>query len=104
MMADPRLIGFDLESKQWGKINPPPLSSSIVPGADHQGTGEFIIDDLTEVEWNYSAFEHLVLPEDDKQLAWDFVQCKASSTGEFDDYIKDKVSASESLSVVTVLD
>lgn len=48
------------------------------------------IDSLSDVEWNYDAFDNLVVPDDEKQLAWDFVESKTTSNEAFDDFIPDK--------------
>lgn len=49
------------------------------------------MDDLNPVEWNHSAFENLVLPGPEKQLAWEFVENRALANS-FDDFIEDKGS------------
>ena len=51
---------------------------------------QFLVDDLTEIEWNDAAFDHLVLPGNEKELAWAFVENKALSTNHFDDFVQDK--------------
>lgn len=48
------------------------------------------IDGLSEIEWNYEAFDNLVVPDHEKQLAWDFVESKTKSNEAFDDFIQDK--------------
>lgn len=48
------------------------------------------IDNLSDVEWKYDAFDNLVVPDDEKQLAWDFVESKTTSNEAFDDFIQDK--------------
>ncbi|KAK7711282.1 hypothetical protein SLS64_005304 [Diaporthe eres] len=69
LIADPWLTAFDLKTKRWGLVD---------------------IDGLSEVEWKYDAFDNLVVPDDEKQLAWDFVESKTTSNEAFDDFIPDK--------------
>jgi hypothetical protein len=69
MMATPWLKGFDLKSKDWCELK---------------------VEDLKEMTWNDKAFEKLVLPSGEKNLAWEFVENKSISTAEFDDFIPDK--------------
>jgi hypothetical protein len=69
MMATPWLKGFDLKSKDWCELK---------------------VGDLKEMTWNDKAFEKLVLPGGEKDLAWEFVENKSISTAEFDDFIPDK--------------
>ena len=40
--------------------------------------------------WNDAAFDKLILPDDEKKLAWDFVENKALMENNFDDFIEDK--------------
>ncbi|KAF5976068.1 Fidgetin 1 [Fusarium coicis] len=68
LVATPWLKGFDLKTKDWA---------------------QFYIDDLTPVVWNDAAFNHLVLPGTEKQLAWEFVENKTLANS-FDDFIQDK--------------
>lgn len=49
-----------------------------------------MIDNLEDIAWNDNAFSNLVLPGGEKELAWDFVESKASSRGEIDDFVPDK--------------
>ncbi|KAH8597790.1 hypothetical protein B0O99DRAFT_592342 [Bisporella sp. PMI_857] len=69
MMATPWLKGFDLKSKDWCELR---------------------VDDLKEMTWNDEAFEKLVLPGGEKDLAWAFVENKSLSKNDFDDFIPDK--------------
>ncbi|KAJ0118261.1 hypothetical protein J7T55_009044 [Diaporthe amygdali] len=69
LISDPWLRGFDLKAKRWGLMN---------------------IDGLSDIEWNYDAFDNLVVPADEKQLAWDFVESKTTSNEAFDDFIPEK--------------
>ncbi|KAF5569394.1 Fidgetin 1 [Fusarium phyllophilum] len=50
---------------------------------------QFCVDDLAPVVWNDAAFNHLVLPGTEKQLAWEFVENK-SIANTFDDFIQNK--------------
>ncbi|KAF9776896.1 hypothetical protein IL306_004854 [Fusarium sp. DS 682] len=68
LVANPWVKGFDLKTKEWA---------------------QFFVDDLAPVEWNDAAFEHLVLPGTEKQLAWEFVENKTLANN-FDDFIQDK--------------
>ncbi|KAG5771686.1 hypothetical protein H9Q72_001857 [Fusarium xylarioides] len=68
LVATPWLKGFDLNTKEWA---------------------QFYVDDLTPVVWNDAAFNHLVLPGTEKQLAWEFVENKTLANT-FDDFIQDK--------------
>ncbi|KAF5722927.1 Fidgetin 1 [Fusarium mundagurra] len=70
LVATPWLKGFDLKTKDWAR---------------------FYVDDLTPVVWNDTAFNHLVLPGTEKQLAWEFVENKTLANS-FDDFIQDKVA------------
>ena len=72
MMATPWLKGFDLKTKDWCELK---------------------VDELKEMTWNDEAFEKLVLPGGEKDLAWAFVENKSISTNDFDDFIPDKVSS-----------
>ncbi|KXJ95673.1 hypothetical protein Micbo1qcDRAFT_187561 [Microdochium bolleyi] len=69
LMATPWVKGFDLKAKHWCELR---------------------IDDLRDMAWNDEAFEKLVLPGGEKELAWAFVENKSLSKGEFDDFIPDK--------------
>lgn len=69
LLATPWLKGLDLKSKDWAMFN---------------------VDDLNEIVWNDDAFEHLVLPGNEKDLAWAFVENKCLSNNQFDDFVPDK--------------
>ncbi|KAK4454470.1 P-loop containing nucleoside triphosphate hydrolase [Podospora aff. communis PSN243] len=69
LLARPWVTGMDFEKKEWAK---------------------FLVDGLTDIEWNDQPFENLVLPEADKQLAWDFVESKAHFRQDYDDFISTK--------------
>jgi len=40
--------------------------------------------------WNDDAFDNLVLPGGEKELAWDFVESKARYSEEYDDFVAEK--------------
>lgn len=69
LLTTPWLIGFDLKRKKWGR---------------------FLIDNLNEIVWNDKAFENLVLPGGEKELAWEFVESKAKSDESIDDFVPEK--------------
>ncbi|KAH8683746.1 hypothetical protein BGZ61DRAFT_507865 [Ilyonectria robusta] len=69
LMTTPWVKGFDLKSKEFCELH---------------------IADLKEMMWNDEAFEKLVLPGGEKELAWAFVENKSPSTSDFDDFIPDK--------------
>ncbi|KAK7433019.1 hypothetical protein QQZ08_000492 [Neonectria magnoliae] len=69
LMTTPWVKGFDLKSK---------------------GFCELHISDLKEMMWNDEAFDKLVLPGGEKELAWAFVENKSLSKSDFDDFIPDK--------------
>ena len=60
--------------------------------------GQFRIDELKEIVWNDRAFDNLVLPGGEKELAWDFVESKNLSNYAYDDFIPEK--GNDSLSLV----
>ncbi|OCL09532.1 P-loop containing nucleoside triphosphate hydrolase protein [Glonium stellatum] len=70
LLATPWLKGLDLRTKEWA---------------------QFHIDDLAEIVWNDTAFDNLVLPGGEKELAWAFVENKNMSNYAYDDFIPDKV-------------
>ncbi|KAH9987836.1 hypothetical protein F4779DRAFT_611294 [Xylariaceae sp. FL0662B] len=69
LMTTPWLKGFDLKSKSWCELR---------------------VDDLQGMTWNDEAFDKLVLPGGEKELAWAFVENKGLSKAGFDDFIPDK--------------
>ncbi|KAK4149361.1 P-loop containing nucleoside triphosphate hydrolase protein [Chaetomidium leptoderma] len=69
LLTTPWLIGFDLKRKKWGR---------------------FLIDKLEDIEWNDKAFDNLVLPGGEKELAWEFVESKANSDDAMDDFVREK--------------
>ncbi|KAL7757054.1 hypothetical protein ACKLNR_014047 [Fusarium oxysporum f. sp. zingiberi] len=68
LLANPWVKGFDLRTKEWA---------------------QFHVNDLTPVLWNDAAFENLVLPGPEKQLAREFVENRTVANS-FDDFIEDK--------------
>ncbi|KAI0555989.1 P-loop containing nucleoside triphosphate hydrolase protein [Xylaria curta] len=70
LLATPWVKGFDLKSKQWYELR---------------------VDELRPITWNDEAFDKLILPGDEKHLAWEFVEAKSLvQREEFDDFITDK--------------
>lgn len=69
LLASPWVKGLDLKTKDWAQFN---------------------IDELDDIVWNDAAFDHLVLPGNEKELAWSFVENKALSNNQFDDFVPDK--------------
>ncbi|KAH6871416.1 P-loop containing nucleoside triphosphate hydrolase protein [Thelonectria olida] len=69
LMTTPWVKGFDLKSKEFCELH---------------------ISDLKDWTWNDEAFEKLVLPGGEKELAWAFVENKSLSKSDFDDFIPDK--------------
>jgi hypothetical protein len=51
-----------------------------------------LVDKLSDVVWNEKAFDNLVLPSGEKELAWEFVESKAMSKSKkgFDDFVREK--------------
>lgn len=52
--------------------------------------GRFVIDNLDAIVWNDKAFDNLVLPGGEKELAWEFVESKARSEETIDDFVPEK--------------
>jgi len=52
--------------------------------------GRFFIDNLDDIVWNDKAFDNLVLPGGEKELAWEFVESKARSEETIDDFVPEK--------------
>ncbi|KAI1110388.1 P-loop containing nucleoside triphosphate hydrolase protein [Nemania sp. NC0429] len=70
LLATPWVRAFDLKSKKWCEVR---------------------VDELSPMTWKDEAFEKLVLPGDEKYLAWEFVEAKSlAEDEEFDDFIADK--------------
>ncbi|OTA86721.1 hypothetical protein M434DRAFT_81878 [Hypoxylon sp. CO27-5] len=70
LITTPWLHGFDLKTKRWGL---------------------FCVDDLYDVTWNDKAFDKLILPNSEKEMALAFVKGKQrSNDSSFDDFIQNK--------------
>ena len=69
LMTTPWMKGFDLKSKEFC---------------------ELCIPQISEMQWNDEAFEKLVLPGGEKDLAWNFVENKSKFESKFDDFVADK--------------
>ncbi|KAI5457147.1 P-loop containing nucleoside triphosphate hydrolase protein [Mariannaea sp. PMI_226] len=69
LLATPWVIGMDLKKKDWAR---------------------FQVENLVPIIWNDEAFDHLVLPGNEKELAWEFVENKAICGDSFDDFVEDK--------------
>ncbi|PHH93223.1 hypothetical protein CDD83_10161 [Cordyceps sp. RAO-2017] len=69
LLATPWVFGFDLKDKQWGL---------------------FLVEGVEDIVWNDDAFSNLILPQDDKELAWSFVENKNFANSDFDDFVTDK--------------
>ncbi|KAK6852737.1 hypothetical protein PG990_010388 [Apiospora arundinis] len=69
LLSTPWMKGFDMKSKEWCELQ---------------------VSELKDMTWNDEAFEKLVLPDGEKDLAWAFVENKSLSKTDFDDFIPDK--------------
>lgn len=69
MLAQSRTRGYSLKRKEWL---------------------DFFVEQVDEIEWNNSAFEKLVLPEDQKELVLAFSESQLEGEGTFDDVISGK--------------
>lgn len=69
LMTTPWMKGFDLKSKGFCELN---------------------VSEVQDMIWNDEAFDKLVLPGGEKELAWTFVENKSQSTSDFDDFVADK--------------
>ncbi|RFU78510.1 p-loop containing nucleoside triphosphate hydrolase [Trichoderma arundinaceum] len=69
LLATPWVYGFDLKSKEWGL---------------------FLVEEMKDIVWNDDAFANLVLPGDEKELAWSFIENKNFASAGFDDFVTDK--------------
>lgn len=69
LMTTPWIKGFDLKSKSFCELN---------------------VSEVRDMVWNDEAFDKLVLPGGEKELAWTFVENKSQSTSDFDDFVADK--------------
>lgn len=89
LLTTPWLVGLDMKTKEWGpysSLNPISLNNTKVSLL----LGRFHIDMLKEIVWNDKAYENLVLPGGEKELAWEFVESKARSNDEYDDFVPEK--------------
>ncbi|AEO54529.1 hypothetical protein MYCTH_2297184 [Thermothelomyces thermophilus ATCC 42464] len=68
MLARARTRGYSLKFKKWL---------------------DFFVDQITEVEWNTTAFDRLVLPPDQKELIMSFSESQIAGS-QFDDIIQGK--------------
>ncbi|KAL7933025.1 P-loop containing nucleoside triphosphate hydrolase protein [Trichoderma chlorosporum] len=69
LLCTPWVNGFDLKVKEWGL---------------------FLVEEMKEIIWNDDAFSNLVLPNDEKELAWSFIDNKNFANSDFDDFVTDK--------------
>jgi len=58
--------------------------------ANLEGPGEFNVDDVEEVKWDYSPYDNLVLPEGEKDLVLAFADRPQQKKQGFDDFVSDK--------------
>ncbi|PTB66806.1 P-loop containing nucleoside triphosphate hydrolase protein [Trichoderma citrinoviride] len=69
MITTPWVRGFDLKAKEWAL---------------------FLVEEMKDIVWNDDAFSNLVLPGDEKELAWSFIENKNFANSDFDDFVADK--------------
>ncbi|KAI2629533.1 P-loop containing nucleoside triphosphate hydrolase protein [Hypoxylon sp. NC1633] len=70
LMASPWVVAFDFKSKDWSNV---------------------CVDDLEDVTWNDQAFKKLVLPDNQKEITWDFIEGKRiMDASHFDDFVENK--------------
>ncbi|PTB76399.1 P-loop containing nucleoside triphosphate hydrolase protein [Trichoderma longibrachiatum ATCC 18648] len=69
ILTTPWIHGFDLKAKEWAL---------------------FLVEEMKDITWNDDAFSNLVLPGDEKELAWSFIENKNFANSEFDDFVTDK--------------
>ncbi|UKZ54076.1 hypothetical protein TrVGV298_007881 [Trichoderma virens] len=69
LLCTPWVNGFDLKAKEWGL---------------------FLVEEMKEIVWNDDTFSNLVLPGDEKELAWSFIDNKNFANSDFDDFVTDK--------------
>ena len=88
MLTPPEVEGFHLNSKNFCKqrrlqcFSSPILINIILGCIDIEG--------ICDIEWNETAFESLVLDNDEKQLLLAFVNLKELKESKFDDFISGK--------------
>ncbi|KAL7807587.1 P-loop containing nucleoside triphosphate hydrolase protein [Trichoderma gracile] len=69
ILTTPWIHGFDLKAKEWAL---------------------FLVEEMKDIIWNDDAFSNLVLPGDEKELAWSFIENKNLANSDFDDFVTDK--------------
>ncbi|KAH8600167.1 ATPase [Bisporella sp. PMI_857] len=69
MLCTGRVRGYSLKRKRWL---------------------DFFVDFVSDITWNTDAFDHLILPEDDKDLILGFAELKVQSRDADDDVIQGK--------------
>ncbi len=65
----PMLSGFALKDKVWRRSHESSICALLIPGLVR-----FYIDDIRPVSWNDEAYDHLVYPEEQKDLVLTFVR------------------------------
>ncbi len=66
------------------------MGHSGVDACELTEVGRFFIENLSDILWNDKAFENLVLPGGEKELAWEFVESKANAEEVVDDFVPEK--------------
>ncbi|TFB00251.1 hypothetical protein CCMA1212_007748 [Trichoderma ghanense] len=69
MLSTPWIHGFDLKAKERAL---------------------FFVEGLKDIIWIDDAFSNLVLPGDENELAWSFIENKNFANSDFDDFVTDK--------------
>ena len=69
LLCVPRVQGFLLKRKQWSRFN---------------------VDNIEDISWNDTAFDSLVLPNQEKNLLLAFAEGQANPNANFDDFIQGK--------------
>ncbi|KAH8660102.1 P-loop containing nucleoside triphosphate hydrolase protein [Xylariales sp. PMI_506] len=69
LITNPWVRGFNLQTREWAL---------------------FHVDNLKEPQWNKAAFDRLVIPTSQKELAWKFVKGNATPNHKFEDFVHDK--------------
>ena len=100
MFLSPLLSGFALKNKLWRRR--PYFWLHINRRILTHATVQFYIDDVRPVIWNDEAYEHLVYPEEQKDLVLTFVENHQRMKGDLDDVIVGKGTA-HNLSFSTAL-
>jgi hypothetical protein len=87
MVAAAYLYGFDLTTKLWCK------SSSLSTSSPSNLFLDFFnVSDISDIRWNNTAFTHLALPADHKELVESLVASHKQGNGLNGDFIEDKGS------------